>query len=94
MVKLHKKECKFYFNESCLKAFRELKEKLVSMPIIIFPDWIKPFKVMCDASGVALGVVLGQRRELCYDRKRASCSGICVRKILLLFAWYESRSAY
>ena len=48
----------FYFDESCLKAFGELKEKLVSAPIIISPDWSKPFEVMCDASGVALGVVL------------------------------------
>ena len=46
-----------------LKAFGELKEKLVSAPIIISPDWNSPFEVMCDASGVALGVVLGQRKN-------------------------------
>ena len=44
-------------------AFAELKEKLVSAPIIISPDWSKSFKVMCDSSGVTLGVVLGQRRD-------------------------------
>ena len=55
--------CKFCFDESCLKAFSELKEKLVSAPIIISPDWNSPFEVMCDASGVALGVVLGQRKN-------------------------------
>ena len=54
------KDCKFCFDESCLKAFSELKEKLVSAPIIISPDWNSPFEVMCDASGVALNVVLGQ----------------------------------
>lgn len=27
------------------------------------PDWSKPFEIMCDASGVALGVVLGQKKE-------------------------------
>ena len=63
LCKLLEKECKFYFDESCLKAFGDLKEKLVSAPIIISPDWSKPFEVMCDASGVALGVVLGQRRD-------------------------------
>ena len=57
------KECKLYFDESCLKAFGELKEKLVSTPIIILLNWSKPFKVMCNASRVALGVAFGQRRE-------------------------------
>ena len=36
--KLLEKEYKFHFDESCLKAFGELKEKLVSAPIIISPD--------------------------------------------------------
>ena len=63
LCKLLEKECKFYFDESCLKAFGKLKEKLVFAPIIIFSDWSKPFEVMFDASGVALGVVLGQRKN-------------------------------
>ena len=62
LCKLLEKDCKFCFDESCLKAFSELKEKLVSAPIIISPDWNSPFEVMCDASGVALGVVLGQEK--------------------------------
>ena len=32
----------------------------MSAPIIISSYWSKPFKVMCDASGVALVMVLGQ----------------------------------
>ena len=32
-------------------------------PSIISPNWSNPFEVMCDASGVALGVVLGQRKN-------------------------------
>ena len=55
LCKLLEKECIFCFNESCLKAFGELKEKLVSAPIIIPRDWNSPIEVMCDASGVALG---------------------------------------
>ena len=63
LCKFLEKECKFYFDESCLKEFGELKENLVSAPIIISPDWIKSFEVICDASGVALGVLLGQRSD-------------------------------
>ena len=36
LCKLLEKDCKFYFHESCLKAFGELKDKLVYTPIIIF----------------------------------------------------------
>ena len=36
---------------------------MVSAAIIISPDWNNPFEVMCDASGVALCVVLGHRRN-------------------------------
>ena len=39
LCKLLEKECKFYFDESYLKAFGELKEYLVSVSIIISPDW-------------------------------------------------------
>ena len=40
-----------------------MKKKLVSASIIISLDWRKPFEVMCDASGVALSVLLGQIRN-------------------------------
>ncbi|XP_055814643.1 uncharacterized mitochondrial protein AtMg00860-like [Solanum dulcamara] len=63
LSKLLEKEMKFVFVKACLKAFKELKEKLVSIPIIISPDWKQPFVVMCDVSGVALSVMLGQRHE-------------------------------
>ena len=63
LCKLLEKDCKFCFDEFCLKAFGELKEKLVSAPIIISPDWNSPFEVMCDASGVAPGVVLGKKEQ-------------------------------
>ncbi|XP_062103691.1 uncharacterized protein LOC133814788 [Humulus lupulus] len=51
----------FEFNEKCLEAFRILKQKLVSAPIVISPDWELPFELMCDASDFAVGAILGQR---------------------------------
>ena len=40
-----------------------LKDKLVSAPIVVAPDWSFPFELMCDASDFAIGAVLGQKRE-------------------------------
>ena len=40
-----------------------LKDKLVSAPIVVAPDWSFPFELMCDASDFAIGAVLGQTRE-------------------------------
>ena len=40
-----------------------LKDKLVSAPIVVAPDWSFPFELMCDASDFEIGAVLGQKRE-------------------------------
>ncbi|XP_060190996.1 uncharacterized protein LOC132620349 [Lycium barbarum] len=63
LCKLLEKESKFVFDDACLKAFEVLKERLTSAPIIIAPDWSQPFELMCDASGFAMGAVLGQKRD-------------------------------
>ena len=52
----------FNFNENCLKAFMELKRVLVTVLVIIAPDWSMPFELMCDASDHSVGAVLGQRK--------------------------------
>ena len=53
----------FEFDSQCLQAFTVLKDKLISAPIVVAPDWSFPFELMCDASDYAIGVVLGQKRE-------------------------------
>ncbi|XP_021985186.1 uncharacterized protein LOC110881135 [Helianthus annuus] len=63
MTRLLEKDIPFVFDEECLRAFEFLKEKLVSAPILVSPDWSLPFELMCDASDYAVGAVLGQRRE-------------------------------
>ncbi|XP_027368310.1 uncharacterized protein LOC113874273 [Abrus precatorius] len=57
------KDVEFKFDETCLSAFMNLKEKLTIAPVIVAPDWSLPFELMCDASDAAVGVVLGQRRD-------------------------------
>ncbi|KAL5578211.1 hypothetical protein UlMin_019910 [Ulmus minor] len=63
LCNLLEKDRKFDFDEGCLKAFLELKQKLSSAPVIVAPDWAAPFELMCDASDVAVGAVLGQKRN-------------------------------
>ncbi|XP_049350309.1 uncharacterized protein LOC125814904 [Solanum verrucosum] len=46
-----------------LQAFELLKKKLIEAHILIAPNWELPFELMCDASDVAVGVVLWQRKE-------------------------------
>jgi hypothetical protein len=51
-----------YFNwtREAEKGFIFLKEKITKHPILVLPEFQKPFKVRCDASGVAIGVFLSQ----------------------------------
>ena len=46
-----------------MRALSVLKDKLVSIPIVVAPDWAFPFELMCGASDYAIGAVLGQKRE-------------------------------
>ena len=49
----------FELDDQCMKLFLFLKQKLVSTPIVVAPDWNLPFELMCDASDYAIGAVLG-----------------------------------
>ncbi|KAM1787839.1 hypothetical protein ACFX11_038202 [Malus domestica] len=63
LCRLLQKDVPFQFDEECESAFKQLKEKLTSAPIIVPPDWSLPFELMCDASDYALGAVLAQRKD-------------------------------
>ncbi len=39
LCNLLEKDAEFIFDEDCIKAFNDLKKKLISAPIIITPDW-------------------------------------------------------
>nr|GFA87239.1 reverse transcriptase domain-containing protein [Tanacetum cinerariifolium] len=63
MTHLLENDTPFVFFEDCIQAFQTLKKKLTEAPILIAPNWDLPFKLMCDASDFAIGMVLGQRHE-------------------------------
>jgi hypothetical protein len=62
MEKLLMKEVKFQWNDDCKKGMDTLKQRLVTVSILIFPYW-KDFHVHVDASSIAFGVVLSHPRE-------------------------------
>ena len=62
MEKLLKRDIKFKWTEECHQSLDILKERMVTAPILIFPDWKLPFHVHVVASSIALGIVLAQPR--------------------------------
>nr|GEV97380.1 reverse transcriptase domain-containing protein [Tanacetum cinerariifolium] len=62
MTHLLEKETSFVFSKDFIVAFETLKKKLTEAPILVVPDWNLPFELMCDASDLAIGAVLGQRK--------------------------------
>ncbi|WZZ82709.1 hypothetical protein YC2023_103281 [Brassica napus] len=63
LTRLLCKEAAFHFDGECMEAFKNLKNALISAPIVQPPDWDLPFEIMCDASDFAVGAVLGQKRD-------------------------------
>jgi len=63
MEKLLNKDVTFYSNDDCKKILDILKEKMVTVLILVFPDWKKDFHVHVDVSCIALGAVLTQEGE-------------------------------
>ena len=60
MTRLTQKNVKFEWSEKCERSFQELKDRLVSAPILALPVSGKEFIVYSDASIQGLGCVLMQ----------------------------------
>jgi hypothetical protein len=54
MEKILNKYFQFQWLEECQQSFNTLKQKMVTEPILVFPDWSKEFHVHVDASSIAL----------------------------------------
>lgn len=60
LTKLLQKDVEFNFNSECKISFGELKNALISDPILIYPDFEEHFLLTTDASAFAIGAVLSQ----------------------------------
>ena len=61
LIAIMEKDAKFIWDQYCQRSFEELKAYLTTTPIVSAPNWELPFEVMCDASDLAIGAILGQR---------------------------------
>ena len=61
---LTEKTAKFEWTEQAQSAFEELRLRLVTAPVLAFPDYTRPFILDTDASETGVGAVLSQ---LCED---------------------------
>nr|GFC33619.1 reverse transcriptase domain-containing protein [Tanacetum cinerariifolium]GFC49006.1 reverse transcriptase domain-containing protein [Tanacetum cinerariifolium] len=62
MTHLLEKETPFMFSKECVDAFNILKKNITEASILVVPNWILPFKLMCDESDFMIDAVLGQRK--------------------------------
>ncbi|XP_049410539.1 uncharacterized protein LOC125873712 [Solanum stenotomum] len=79
-----------------------LKENLIEAPILIAPNWEMPFELMCDASDVVVGEVLGQRKEKVFhfayyssktlDSAQVNYTMTKKDMLALVFSFYKFRS--
>lgn len=63
LQRLTSKNVKFEIDDKCRLAFEELKEKLISQPVLAIFDRLRETELQTDASAVGFGAVLLQRQD-------------------------------
>lgn len=90
---LLKKSKKFQWTAEADAAFLNLKTALISAPILISPDFTKPFHIQCDASNLAVGGVLfqvinGDEKVIAYTSQKLTATQqkymACERELLAI----------
>jgi len=77
LTSLTRKDRPFAWGPSQQGAFRKLKEKLDTTPVLNFPDFSLPFILMTDASQTAMGAFLsqvqnGEERTIAYTSRQTN----------------------
>ncbi|KAG5897305.1 hypothetical protein JTB14_011468 [Gonioctena quinquepunctata] len=71
ITSLLKKGREFEWTSMCAESFRRIEERLISAPVLNYPDYDLPFILQMDDSAFGIGAVLTQTqgdddRVLCY----------------------------
>lgn len=60
LTDLLKKDVLFHWTPQLQMSFEALKQALISAPVLVLPDFSKPFTIETDASSTGVGAVLSQ----------------------------------
>ncbi|KAE8694701.1 RNA-directed DNA polymerase-like protein [Hibiscus syriacus] len=71
LTELLKKDKAWEWSTKCQDAFEKLKDAMVNEPVLVLPDYTKPFVVFTDVSDVAIGGVLMQEgHPVAYESRK------------------------
>ena len=71
LTELTRKSIRFYWSDKCEAIFQELKQRLITAPVLSLPRENGKFVVYCDASKLGLGCVLMQKgRVIAYASRQ------------------------
>jgi hypothetical protein len=62
LINLLKKDQELMWIDVCTWAFNEWKMRFTGAPILVPPNWTKEFQVYVDASNLAIGNFLSQKK--------------------------------
>jgi len=86
LTSLTRKDSKWVWGEEQENAFQKLKRKLITSPILRYPDFTRAFIIHCDASKFGVGSILSQIQPVIVSGIEQEARGSC-----LCFLAYERK---
>ena len=73
LTRLTEKTKQWQWTTECQNAFDTVKEMLVKAPVLVLPDFSKPFTVVTNASELSIGAVLLQEdHQIAFESRNAT----------------------